>query len=129
MRKNRNRNRKPRSQQTNPPAKRRKIGDKTSSGVYAGWTTRTETQETDSDKPPTEKRKQECKTNQPAPKRKKITSLDIRSFFEHPKHHQISQQLPFPTLGLVIDEEDHTEPVIAPTHKHLLLIMKMTRQR
>ena len=53
MRKRRNTSRKPRNQQANPPAKRRKTGEETSSEVYTEWTARTETLEPpSSDKPP-----------------------------------------------------------------------------
>jgi hypothetical protein len=45
MRKARNKNRKPRTQQTNPPAKRRKTGEETFTVVCAGWETRMEDQE------------------------------------------------------------------------------------
>ena len=61
MRKARNKNRKPRTQQTNPTAKRRKTGEETFTVVCAGWETRMEDQEQESSQNRTEKRKTETK--------------------------------------------------------------------
>jgi hypothetical protein len=78
MRKDRNKNRKTRTQQTNPPAKRRKMSDKTFTRINSSWVTESELQEVECDGSMTEKRKEKLKN--PAPKRIKLAQEDIRNF-------------------------------------------------
>ena len=78
MRKERNKKRKPRTQQANLPAKRRKTGEETFSVTFSSWETECDRQELDGDRNVTEKRKEQLKT--PKPKRLKLTQDDIRKF-------------------------------------------------
>ena len=61
MRKDRNKNRKTRTQQTNPPAKRRKMSDKTFTRINSSWVTESELQEVECDGSMTEKRIEKLK--------------------------------------------------------------------
>ena len=123
MRKERNKNRKPKSEQGKPSAKRRKTGEETFSGTPSSRDPEIDSQEPSSPRIVTEKRKEELKT--PAPKRLKLTQDDIRKFLTKPitellsqpetpeLPHQI-QQLPNPILALVQDTQDPLDSYPAP---------------
>jgi hypothetical protein len=105
MRKTRNKARRPRSQKTNPPAKKRRTGKETSTRTCSTWETTLQQEEEDSNHTQIEQEKRKEQQEAPensAPKRQKVPEVDIRKYLTKPV---IETVVTAPT-----DEENWLEP-------------------